>query len=103
MNSHPCTVCGEGGHPLRRCPTLCSPLKEGFYAPPAGHRPSADDDDEKAALNRCAGAQTYHSQVSHLQQSVSWWVSSQTLTGDCYSSAMSFPSCSLSNTISGTI
>ncbi len=48
MNSHPCSVCGEGGHHSRRCPTLCSPLQPGFYAPPAGHRPSEDDEDEKA-------------------------------------------------------
>lgn len=29
------------------CPELYAPLKEGFYSPPAGHRPSGDDDDEK--------------------------------------------------------
>lgn len=52
MNSCPCTVCGEGGHHTRRCPTLSSPLNSGFYAPPAGHRPSGDDDDEKAKIER---------------------------------------------------
>lgn len=51
MNSCPCTVCGEGGHHPRACPTLCAPLKSGFYAPPAGHRPSGDDDDEHVKLN----------------------------------------------------
>lgn len=103
MNSHPCTVCGEAGHPMRRCPTLCSPLKDGFYAPPAGHRPSGDEDDEKACLSRCAGAQMYLLQVLPSPQSVFWRGSSPTLTGDCYLSAMSFPLCNLSNTISGTI
>jgi len=46
MNACPCSVCGEGGHHPRACPTLWAPLKSGFYAPPAGHRPSGDDDDE---------------------------------------------------------
>jgi hypothetical protein len=45
MNSHPCSICGEAGHSSRRCPTLCSPLTPGFYSPPAGHRPSGDDDE----------------------------------------------------------
>lgn len=50
MNSScPCSVCGEAGHHPRACPTLWAPLKEGFYAPPAGHRPSGDDDDEHVA------------------------------------------------------
>ncbi len=47
MNSTPCTVCGEGGHSIRRCPTLYAPLTPGFYAPPAGHRPSGDDDEDE--------------------------------------------------------
>ena len=50
MNSCPCSVCGEGGHHPRACPTLWLPLKEGFYSPPAGHRPSGDEDDEKATI-----------------------------------------------------
>lgn len=48
MNSIACTVCGEAGHKLDRCPELCAPLRPGFYAPSGGgggH--SHDDDDEK--------------------------------------------------------
>jgi hypothetical protein len=57
MNAHPCTVCGEGGHPSRRCPTLSSPLTPGFYAPPAGHRPSGDEDDS-SIVNRALSTTT---------------------------------------------
>ena len=104
MNSHPCSVCGEGGHHSRRCPTLASPLTPGFYAPPAGHRPSGDDDDDESLdKSRCVGVQKSHWQVSPLPQSVSWWESSQTSTGVYSSLAMSFPSCNSLNTISGTI
>ena len=104
MNNHPCSVCGEAGHHLRRCPTLASPLNPGFYAPPAGHRPSGDDDDdEKACISRCVGVQKSHWQVSPLPHSVSWWASTQTSTGESSLLAMSSPSCSLSNTICGTI
>jgi hypothetical protein len=48
MNTCPCSVCGEGGHHPRACPSLRAPLTEGFYSPPAGHRPSGEEDDEKA-------------------------------------------------------
>ncbi len=48
MNSTPCTICGEGGHSFRRCPTLSEPLKPGFYTPSGGHRHSEEDEDEKA-------------------------------------------------------
>lgn len=54
MNPIPCTVCGEDGHRCQKCPTLSSPLKDGFYAPPQGHRPSGDDDDERAKFERPA-------------------------------------------------
>jgi hypothetical protein len=52
MNSIPCSTCGEGGHRIQRCPTLVTPLQPGFYAPPAGHRPSGDDDDEAVKIER---------------------------------------------------
>lgn len=103
MNSHPCSVCGEGGHHARRCPTLASPLTPGFYAPPAGHRPSNDDDDESLDKSRCVGVQKFHWQVSPLPHSVSWWASTQTSTGVYYLSATSFPLCNSLNLISGTI
>lgn len=48
MSSIQCTVCNEEGHHMRRCPTLAAPLQSGFYAPPAGHRPSGDDDDDES-------------------------------------------------------
>ena len=52
MNPTPCSVCGEGGHHMRRCPSLAAPLQSGFYAPPAGARQGGgDDDDEKACRN----------------------------------------------------
>lgn len=44
MNPIACTVCGEEGHPMRRCPSLASPLKDGFYSPPAGARQGGGDD-----------------------------------------------------------
>jgi hypothetical protein len=47
MNSIPCCICSEAGHRSAMCPTLYAPLKSGFYAPPAGHRPSGDEEDEK--------------------------------------------------------
>ncbi len=103
MNSCPCSVCGEAGHHPRRCPTLSSPLEVGFYKPSGGYRPSDDDEEEKACISRCVGVQKFHWQVLPLPHSVSWWAFTQTSTGDCYSLATSFPLCSLSNTISGTI
>lgn len=31
MEACRCTVCGEGGHHPRKCPSLSDPLQEGFY------------------------------------------------------------------------
>lgn len=50
MNETPCTVCGEGGHHVSKCPSLVAPLKDGFYSPPAGARQASDDDDESLTL-----------------------------------------------------
>lgn len=50
MNPIPCSVCGEDGHHIRRCPSLASPLKDGFYAPPAGARQGGGDDDETCKI-----------------------------------------------------
>lgn len=61
MNACPCTLCGEGGHHPRRCPTLSSPLTPGFYAPPAGHRPSGDDEDDSLSVNRALSTATWGS------------------------------------------
>ena len=47
MNSFPCTVCGEAGHGIRRCPALSDPLKNEFYKPSGGRPVGGDDDDEK--------------------------------------------------------
>ncbi len=64
MNNVPCVVCSEAGHHPRSCPTLHAPLKDGFYAPPAGHRPSGDDDDdENLKKSRCVGTQTFRSKA----------------------------------------
>ena len=45
MNQTPCSICQEGGHAPRRCPTLCDPLKNEFYKP-SGGRPVGGDDEE---------------------------------------------------------
>jgi hypothetical protein len=52
MNSIPCSLCNEGGHPSHKCPMLVSPLKEGFFQPPGG-RPASGDDDDDEKLNGC--------------------------------------------------
>ncbi len=47
MNEVPCTVCGEGGHHLSKCPSLLAPLQPGFpkmSGPPPG---AGDEEDEK--------------------------------------------------------
>lgn len=46
MNSTPCTVCGEGGHHTRKCPTLSSPLEPGFYKGQVPRGGGGDEDDE---------------------------------------------------------
>lgn len=50
MNQFPCSVCQEAGHKSSHCPELSAPLKQGFYAPPAGARGHSDDEDEKLKL-----------------------------------------------------
>lgn len=47
MNPIPCTVCGEDGHHLSKCPSLVAPLQPGFpkiSGPPPG---SGDDEDDE--------------------------------------------------------
>ncbi len=46
MNEVTCTVCGEGGHHVSKCPSLLAPLQPGFpkmSGPPPG---SGDDEDD---------------------------------------------------------
>ena len=52
MNACPCSVCGEGGHHPRRCPTLWSPLEPGFYKGqvPRGGGGEEDDDEHLRVL-----------------------------------------------------
>jgi hypothetical protein len=52
MNSNGCSVCNEPGHHPSRCPTLSTPLQPGFFKPAGGHRPSEEDEDEKAKNRR---------------------------------------------------
>ncbi len=85
MNNVPCAVCSEAGHHSRMCPTLYAPLKEGFYAPPAGHRPSGDDDDdENLKKSRCAGTQMFHSKVGSFPLSALRLASGVALNGEFY-------------------
>ena len=46
MNSATCTVCGEGGHSARKCPTLSSPLEPGFYKGQVPRGGGGEEDDE---------------------------------------------------------
>lgn len=46
MNTCPCSVCGEGGHHPRRCPTLSDPLKEGFYKGQIPRGGGGDEEDD---------------------------------------------------------
>ena len=52
FSSARCSVCSESDHHANKCPTLCEPLKEGFYKPSGGHQGGHDDDDdEKVKVN----------------------------------------------------
>ncbi len=44
----PCSVCGEGGHTVGKCPALRSPLREGFYSGGGDGGGHSHDDDERA-------------------------------------------------------
>ncbi len=47
MNSAaPCSVCKEGGHEARKCPTLTQPLSPGFQGGGGGGGHAHDDEDE---------------------------------------------------------
>ncbi len=55
MNSTPCSVCGEGGHHSRKCPTLTSPLDPGFYKgqiPRGGGGDGEDDEHLRVVLGQ---------------------------------------------------
>ncbi len=47
MESCPCTICGEGGHHPRKCPSLADPLFLGFYKGqiPRGWGGDGEDDE----------------------------------------------------------
>jgi hypothetical protein len=47
METAPCTICGEGGHHPRKCPSLSSPLELGFYKGqiPRGGGGDGEDDE----------------------------------------------------------
>lgn len=46
MNATPCSVCGEGGHGARKCPTLSSPLEPGFYKGQIPRGGGGDEEDD---------------------------------------------------------
>lgn len=50
MNTCPCSICGEGGHHMRKCPTLSDPLKEGFYKGQIPRGGGGEEEDEHLRL-----------------------------------------------------
>jgi hypothetical protein len=51
----PCMNCGEGGHPVGKCPVLRAPLKDGFYSGGGGGGGGHNHDDDERA-QKCDGA-----------------------------------------------
>lgn len=53
MDGIKCSMCGEGGHRVSRCPDLCDPLKEGFFQGGGGGGGGCDDEhDDQMKLDR---------------------------------------------------
>lgn len=61
MESAPCTICGEGGHHPRRCPTLASPLELGFYRGQIPRGGGDDEDDEHLRVRNQPMPVLFHS------------------------------------------
>jgi hypothetical protein len=47
MESCPCTICGEGGHHPRKCPSLADPLFLGFYKGQVPRGGGGDGEDDE--------------------------------------------------------
>ncbi len=52
-SASPCMNCGEGGHPVGKCPVLRAPLKDGFYSGGGGGGGHSHDEDER--VQKCDG------------------------------------------------
>lgn len=59
MESCPCTVCGEGGHHPRKCPSLHDPLFLGFYKGQVPRGGGGEEEDESIAHLRVVQGQPH--------------------------------------------
>ena len=69
-----CSVCSEGDHHTRACPSLHEPLKEGFYKPSGGYQGGGDDEDEKAKISYKAGAKFEGYQCRDSRLRLKWMI-----------------------------